>query len=310
MIMSKEEIKEKLKAIQNRFNKVEFDDEDIEFRTTFIYQDKDGNPRNEKDQHTFLLMTYTDCYRELIKEYKHVVLVKNKSKKYFILIKREESLYKVMELFSGIKDERLPMIYEMAEDLNKIYSEKYVRGKIEFPSGDIIFSNFFYNKECNNYAFDVPKDLKYKERNSINHSLGEQNTMKILSETHGLGYVQLGNTSAVIYKVSDDKIIITSSYLDYYDEKIGEDVTLTPPDSWEYLGTVSCDVWRVEFIDRENFLKGDTLPMYHEKYQYNKPFTAKVNPGTWTITNRYHFIHDNEEMKKGRIPMWVEIERI
>ena len=80
------------------------------------------------------------------------------------------------------------------------------------------------------------------------------------------------------------------------------------PEGWELLGTICCDVWRVEFIDQKNFNKGDVLPINHKKYQHNPPFKGKVNPGLWSIKNRYHFIQD-ETKKEGEYPMWVELTR-
>ena len=75
-----------------------------------------------------------------------------------------------------------------------------------------------------------------------------------------------GITSANIYLVNDDRIVITPCYPVYFDE---DDVErdLEAPLTWAYLGTVSCDVWRIEFIDQKNFDKGDALPIDRKEYE-------------------------------------------
>jgi hypothetical protein len=211
--------------------------------------------------------------------------------------------------FKSHEEEIIKEIHQTAEKFNEILVNGYTSTEIKFPTGEILFSNFFKNSAGNDYAFDVPKDLKHKELYSINHAFGEQNCMDLLSKEHGLGYVQLGNTSVSIYKVNDDKIIMTSQWACYYDEEADTETDIPVPDGWELLGNVDCDVWRVEFIDKVNFDKGDVLPLDHKKYEYNEPFTGKVNPGIWTIKNTYHFMDDRVETRKGNIPVWVEMNR-
>lgn len=307
--MTKEEIIEQLKSIKNKYNAHTFDDESIEHRAEFIFQDKEGNEKDEERQRMSISFVMDEHYRELVKELSHVDIVKNKNSIYYIYVKRGNRAYEIIHIFVHDKGSTIERVYEIAEVANTIYKDKCVRGEVEFPSGNIIFANYFKHENKHDYAFEVPEDLEYKDINSINHSLGEQNTMKILSELHGLGYVQLGNTSAAVYKVSDDKIIITSEYLDYYDEEMEQEISIPIPRGVEHLGNICCDVWRVEFIDQVNFDRGNTLPLNDKRYEYNEPFKGKVNPGTWSITNRYHFMDDDKEMKRGEIPIWVELTR-
>jgi hypothetical protein len=312
MSLTKEEIKEKLKSIQNHLNQYDFDDESVNKYVDLIFADIDsGKERSEDEKETFLSHIIDQHYREIVKDLSHITITKDKYDMHYICLKSRNKLYPILQVFTfrSHREEIIQDIHKWAEECNTIYANGYTTCEIEFPSGEILFANYFKNAEGKDYAFEVPEDLKYKERNSINHSFGEQNTMKILSKEHGLGYVQLGNTSATVYKVNDDRIVITSAWASYYDEETEQEEDISIPEEWQELGEICCDVWRVEFIDVINFSKKPTLPLDHEGYEYNRPFTGKVNPGIWTVKNRYHFMDDQKEMKKGNIPIWVEMNR-
>jgi hypothetical protein len=271
-----------------------------------MHDKEEDKERTEKEKESFLQHIIDNHSRELVKEYNHIVISKGKYGKYFIQIKRGERLYPITEIYvSDRLGSTVETVYETAEALEKIHTQKYVESTVEFPTGEIIFANFFKNSKADDYAFEMPEDFKYTDKFSINHSLGEQRTMEVLSQIHGLCYVQLGNTSAAVYKVSDDKIVMTNPWVEDY----AEDTVIQIPKDWELIGEVCCDVWRVECIDQQNFDKGDALPIDHEEYQYNVPFKGKVNPGTWDVKCSYHFMRDEVEIKAGRIPIWVELTR-
>lgn len=308
MELTTEKITEKLQSIQNRFNRYTFDNKTIAHYITFIeYDKKENRERTEKEKGEFIRIVCGQHYREFVKDYSHVVIAKDKYSKYFIYVKgKNDKLYNTsLDLFVSNRLERtIDVVYDTAEKFNIIVSNKYVTGQIEFPTGNVLFANFFKNPNNDGYAFELKDDEKYSSINSINNELGEQNTMRLLSNNHGLGYVQLGNTSAQIYKVNDDKIIMTQCYLEYYDEEKEKEITISVPEDWELLGEVCCGVWRVEFIDQHNFDKGDTLPL--NKYDN---FCGQVSPGVWTIKNMYHFMNDDSFLKKGEVPIWVELTR-
>lgn len=312
MSLSKEEINKALTAIKNKLNEDRFDDERIEHYTSFIFADRKGIERSEKEKDAFLSLVLDDHSRSLYRDLSHISITKDGWKRYFINIKRNGQHYQIMDLaaYGEHEMEMLEDINKSAEKLNTIFRRGYVESTVEFPTGELMFANFFKNTAQDDYAFEVPEDLKYKRRYSINHALGEQNTMDILSKEHGLCYVQLGNRTAAIYKASDDRIIMTSSFLYYYDEETDEEQDIPVPEGWQLMGSICCDVWRVECIDKANFDKGDALPLDHEGYQYNEPFTGKVNPGKWRVRNYYHLMDDDEIYKQKRIPIWVELERI
>lgn len=312
MTLTKEEIKEKLKEIQTDLNKEKFTDDLIDHYSKFIYQDRNGEARSEKEMAMYLSFITDENMRHLVKDYSHVSITENGTGLWYINAKKNGKLYSILKYF--VKDSHAEEIkaevFRLTEVFNKILTQGYVTTEINFPTGELIFANYFKNTAQDDYAFEVPEHLKYKEPYSINHSLGEQNTMDVLSRNHGLGYVQLGNTSAAVYKVTDDKLVMVSPWAFEYDEEKEMDVDIPVSEDWQYLGEISCDVWRVEFIDKENFNKGDALPLDHESYEFNKPFEGKVNPGTWQVKNYYHFTNDRKATKLGQVPIWVEIERI
>jgi hypothetical protein len=311
MSITEETVREKLIEIKNQYNSYRLDDKAIQHYVDFITKDKEME-RTTEDRERFLHYILSENYREVAKELKHFVIVKSKGNRYYIHSKKYRHPIMDFYLFKDKEEEIMKMILNTAETFNQIYEQGYVESEIEFPSGEVIFANFFHNSDHTDYAFEVPDDLKYEEINSINHLLGEQNTAKILSDLHGVGYVQLGNTSTQIFKVSDDKIVMTNTYFEDYNEYTDEELEteIVVPKEWQLLGEVCCDVWKVEFIDQVNFDKGNTMALDHENYQYNKPFRGKVNPGKWRVRNRYHLMDEDKEMKAGRIPIWVEMERI
>lgn len=305
MTLTKEVIKDKLLAIRNQYNEYKMDDNAIDRSVSFIYYDEHRHERTEEKKKVFLSITINDNYLEFVKEYSYVVLLKNKYGRYYIYLKGRKHPSIEIYLPKEDTDKIDEIVFKPAEEYNRIFEQKYVYGEVEFPSGEIYFSNYFHNSASDDYAFGMPDGKKYKSLNSINHLLGESNTMRILSEVHGLGYVQLGNTSADVYKINDDKMVITDCYLE--DPDTEEEVEI--PAKWEKIGNICCDVWRVEFIDKINFDKGDALPLDDKAYDYNKPFKMKVNPGTWAIKNRYRSMDDHKMLKQGKVPVWVEIER-
>jgi len=305
MNLIKNEVIKQLKSIQNKYNEFDYTDENIESYVDLVMNRSTNDCKESMLQHIM-----DSHYREFVKEYSHVIITKGKYGKHYIHIKHHSRLYSPMDIYvSKHTGNTIDDVYKKAEVFNTIYSNCFTTSEIKFPTGNIVFANFFKNSKGDDYAFEMPEEYKYKDPYSINHSFGEQATMQMLSDTHGLGFVQLGNTTAAVYKVTDDHIVITSAYL-YWDDEEGYECEIAPPFDWELLGEISCDVWRVEFIDQQNFDKGDTLPLDHKNYQYNEPFKATVNPGKWQVKNRYHFMNDNTFLEKGEVPIWVDIQRI
>lgn len=308
--LTEKAIKNKFLKIKNQFNEHLLSEDTIDKYTSIVMYDKEKNKRSRKLKESFLMILINDYKRDFVIEFDNVIVSKGaRGSIYYIHIKYKDSIYTPMKIFiDKRKGDKPSKAIKIAKEFEKIEKRGYTECNVEFPSGKIVFSNFFKNKKMDDYAFEMPDQLKYKDLYSINHQLGEQNVMKKLSELHGLGYAQLGNCSASIYKISDNHIIVTTTH-PYYEEH-GFELELDRQVDWEYLGDICCDVWRIEFIDQENFKKGDALPLDHKEYRYNKPLLTKVNPGIWSVKNRYHYIDDDSELKKGQYPKWVELRRI
>lgn len=192
---------------------------------------------------------------------------------------------------------------ELTKQVAKVYNRKYTEiNELNIPTGELIFANFFLDTNSK-YLFDIDKKIKYEDEYSINNKFGRQNCMDYLAKHHNLGYVQLGNTSCDIYKVNEDKIYITATW---FEDKNGKDIL--PPAEWQRLGSICCDVWRVEFVDnsflatRENFNR--------ERFNKMDNVVANVAPGKWTVRNYYGDRSDKSLAKKFGYPVWVELNRI
>ena len=300
-----------LTSIKNKFNTHFLNETSIKSQAKFIiYNEKKNKKRTRLSKESLLEYMFDEYKREEIRTFKHIIVVgRPRSNKYYLYMNRErERVIPIIDIFvNKRKGETIQKVFDIAKKFNQIHEQRYVTTKVTFPSGNLLFANFFKNLKADDYAFPVPDELKHSE--SINHSVGEQNTMKILSDTHGLGYAQLSNTSASVYIINNDKIIVTSR-CPYYEDNEGFEQELKAPSEWQYLGDVCCEVWRIEVIDQENFDKvNDALPIDDKEYEYDPPIKGKVTAGVWTIKNQHHFIGDHDYTKKGEFPVWVELTR-
>ncbi len=308
LYFTKKRIKRLLLNIKNEYNAKYF--QRIDKIVDFIHNHK----RNEKE--IFLEMKLDDYRRIVIRHYKHAVVVEqDKDFSYYIYKKQNKSMYELrhiqlttpwMSKYFGDKVQAVDYVFKIAEEYNKIYENGFVSSEINFSSGELIFTNYFSNLKGNDYAFDLPEGLKYKDKYSINESLGQQNCMRKLSNNHNLGYAQLSNTTCSIYKVSDNKIIIASDFLYYYDKEKDIETEIKPPKEYQYLGSISCEVWRLEFMDKKDLERSNNfdMGMLEENVKVN------INPGKYQVKNYHHFISDNEALKNSNIPVWVEITKI
>lgn len=192
---------------------------------------------------------------------------------------------------------------ELTKRVVCIFKQPYTEIKeLDIPTGEIVFANFFINNE-GEYAFDMHKDLKYDDDYSINTKYGRQNCMNWLAKHHNLGYTQLGNTSCSVYKVNNDKIYITSTWCE---DTNGNDVL--PPDEWEYLGRICCDVWRIEFIDKMYLDANKNVNC--TRLKENDHVVVKVAAGKWSVHNYYRDISNKKLTSMFGYPVWVELNRI
>jgi len=298
----KTKIEKALKEISNEFNTVEVEhklkniDKMVAQIETVL--EKSTQPVNVDAIIAFRL---SNTERTLIKEFETLSLVDGVYGRSYIYLKTKIGHRLYDELYTNTKEESL----KIAEQENKIRVQKFTEVKsINFPSGKIIFANYFPSE--NDYAFGIEEDLKYDTEYSINSRRGQQNCMTYMAKNHDCGYAQLGNTSCAIYKKSDDEIILTSDSMIAYDDN-GNEIEGVIPKDYEYAGSIECNVWRVEFIDCENFEKADNID--HDRFNDIDQVVVSVNPGEWSFKNHYFSCNDSKAIKENKIPVWVELKR-
>lgn len=176
---------------------------------------------------------------------------------------------------------------------------------IHFPTGELCISNYF--RENRDQGFDeLPKDIKYNSEFSINYAIGREATAQWLADNRNMAYGQLGNTSCSVWKISDDKLVITSNGA-YGEDDEGYEVELKAPEGWELVGDICCDVWHIELVDRQGLDNyGFDLEEYKKDHEVKD---VKVNAGVWDMKTYYQQRSDEEIMKEFGYPVWAELNR-
>lgn len=192
-----------------------------------------------------------------------------------------------MSTFFQIDEDRDNTI-KIDEIPNCEFSELKVRDnietKIEVPTGDLVFANFFRQKEI--YS---PGDF------SINSLLGRIKLANHLAELN-VGYGQMGNMTVDVWKRTDGKQIIIGNAEEfedslYYSAHEGEYI---------YLGNICLDVWRWMCADKSVLEKhGEELPKLKVdkcvELDHRDFILAKVESGTWLIHHYYDLLSGDEE---------------
>jgi hypothetical protein len=180
--------------------------------------------------------------------------------------------------------------------------------RIEVPTGELVFSNFFRTKEL----YCDPDNEWGKP--GINSLLGRDALMQNLA-TRNVGYGQMGNMSAGICSNGRDEIYVCDTYpvaLDnarYYEdhperlEEMSEkekrmlykDVEDSKnlekkfeTEGFTNHGNVSMSVWRWQCADK-SVLDAHGEDLEALKKDYVDVITVKVEPGTWEIEHYYDF---------------------
>jgi hypothetical protein len=160
--------------------------------------------------------------------------------------------------------------------------------EINLPTGDLVITNFFREKEI----YDAPG-----YSGDINSLLGRINLAKYLANMD-IGYGQMGNMSLEVWKKTDGtEVLFTGSY--NYDEETDIEGEYEY-DGFKHLGNISLSVWRWMCADLVTLKKhNEKLPKLLEddsvEDDYRDFILAKVKPGKWTIEHYY----DVEERKDG-----------
>lgn len=248
------------------------------------------------DKDTLFELFFGHLKIELIFSLKHVHLFDEPGAWIIKSGKRGGRMYEVLTLLKSktSKDDAI----KMTEEVGVVYDRDRTEIKeLVVPTGELVFTNFFLDIDSE-YAFDLSEELKYTEKYSINNVYGRQNCMNYLAKHHNLGYVQLGNTSCEVFKVNENRIHLCPVY---YDET-------EVPYGWESLGSISCDVWRIEFIDQLFIDKNKTIS--RKRLEEEDKVTVSVTPGKWQIKNYYHRKSDKKLAEDFGYPVWVELNRI
>lgn len=285
----------------------------------FTQKIKDNEPETRENQHQGMLDWYTrdlnddlefgddllrtenycfDCDENL-----RVVLIDEKT----IAYSDYEHFYSIVSERRG--DGRKFLISDVKPcscgDLRK--RSKMV-SRIEVPTGELVFSNFFRAKEL----YCDPDNEWGKP--GINSILGRDALMQNLA-TRNVGYGQMGNMSADICSNGKDEIYVCNTYpvardnAKYYEdhperfdkmsekEKIMFYKDLEDSENLEKKfesegfinhGNVSMSVWRWQCADK-SVLDSHEEDLEALEKDYVDVVTLKVDPGTWEIEHYYDF---------------------
>jgi len=188
-----------------------------------------------------------------------------------------------------IKSEEIPSCEAVP-----IRKKKKLVSKIDVPSGELIFKNFFkteklYEDPANKYGH--PDICSVLGRNVLMQYLAKQN----------VGYGQMGNMSVAIYLKKDGKEIIVSKTYGYDNVK-NEEYTVEFK-GYSYLGKISLEVWRWQCADKEMLIaNNEPIPeLEKDKDHYADAIRAKVKRGRWKIEHYFDFFTQKDDEKRNPI---------
>lgn len=199
-------------------------------------------------------------------------------------------------------------ITALAQKHSDIMEKRSEDVTVNFPSGRLAIANYFCEERKNGFD-DLPEDIKYKDEFSINTAVGRQNTAQWLADNRGIAYGQFGNTTCSVYKVNNDKLVITACD-PYIEDEDDYEIELPKPEGWEYLGDVSLGVWRLELVDYQALTDyGFDLPEYKEKNDHMDFLDTEVNAGEWEMKTYYNQRSDEQIQAEFGYPVWAELNR-
>lgn len=218
----------------------------------------------------------------------------------------DDSHYCSREEITALAQKHSDIIEKRSEDVT-----------VNFPTGIIYAANYFCENRDEGFD-DLPKDIKYNNEFSINHAVGRQATAQWLADNRNMAYGQLGNTYCSVWKINDDKLVVTRNdpYVEVWEEHEDPDDTgwyekeLPAPEGWEFVGGICCDVWRVELVDAQGMTDyGFDLDKFREEHEHKEVLKTTVNPGEWEMRTYYNQRSDAEIQKEFGYPIWAELNR-
>lgn len=204
-------------------------------------------------------------------------------------------------------------IISFAEDCEAkdLYEAKKLEATINFPTGNVVFTNFFHKEEIY-----INVNNRYG-RPSICSLLGRKALMDYLA-TKNVGYGQMGNMSISVYSNKTEIIITETDLRDSYGELVesvlseeeeyteeevrdAKNAKTVYDDFFKYLkdnkfkkrGDISLSVWRWMCADKA------TLELEGEEIDDDVNF--KVDKGLWKIEHYFDFTPCNPKTYKDLI---------
>lgn len=161
--------------------------------------------------------------------------------------------------------------------------------RIGVPTGKLLFANFFREIEI------APEGKKYSTEFNLDTPLGRQNIARYLA-SQNVGYAQTGNLTVQFFKKGDEIIVTRSEALDAESElkycrkqpeKYAVEIAKYTEmikffEGYEYIGSISCEVWRWMCADRQHLEAQGFSPEKNMDY-----VDVAVTPGTWELTDYY-----------------------
>lgn len=195
--------------------------------------------------------------------------------------------------------------YELvpAKDVQEI---ALVTAEFDMPTGKLMLTDVL-RVEGFKEATEFDSDRDYGEL-SLNTAAGCTARISAHAEEHQVGYTQTTNTFVAVYQSTDKaSVMVIEAYLD--DEWPMDDNGNPVIDGWHYIGSFSCDVWRIMAFDRATAqdlmakggcaapeaelnrylamataeVAGDDRQAHHEKSYAGNIVHLDVTPGRWSI---------------------------
>lgn len=185
---------------------------------------------------------------------------------------------------------------------------------IKFPTGKLLFANFFNVDELP--PDESPKETlekmitEYGNNWDLCSHEGRQNWADFYSDKFGMAYLQLGNCICSIWKVSDKRLVVTSSNKHWCPSKGADETEIIFPEEWEDLGEICCDVWRIEGIDTCRFEEHNfDIADYKKKHPHMDFVEAEVTPGKWEFKCYLTYVEEEKLIDpKTGIGIWAEFD--
>jgi hypothetical protein len=201
------------------------------------------------------------------------------------------------------------MVYDDSHELvpaQDVAEIELVTAEFDVPTGKLILTDAL-RVEGFVQATDFDDDREYKTL-SLNTEVGQTARISAHANEHQIAYTQTSNTCVAVFQSADKSaLMVTEAYAQDDFPADENDHPIIP--GWNFIGTFSCDVWRVFAFDRATAISlmaksGCTNPEqeldrylsmvdadvadddrkgHHEKSYAGNIVHVDVAPGRWSI---------------------------